>query len=81
MDSSDDKDTLMRKLAIYEFGQWFECRNILYLMFELLSIYCLFQKRLVEIICYSEIVKPDSLLRKSSISLNKDKETGLKYCT
>ena len=50
-------------------------------MFELLSIYCLFQKRLVEIICYSEIVKPDSLLRKSSISLDKDKETGLKYST
>ena len=29
MDTSDDKDMLMRKLAIYEFG----CRNILYLMF------------------------------------------------
>ena len=44
----------MRKLAIYEFG----CRNILYLMFELLSIYCLYQKRFVETISYSKKVKP-----------------------
>ena len=43
MDTSDDKNILMRKLAIYEFG----CRSILYLMFELesLSIYCPYQKR------------------------------------
>ena len=68
---------LMRKWAIYEFG----CRNILYLMFESLSIYCLYQKRLVEITIF-EIVKPYILLRKSSIALgNKDKETGLKYST
>ena len=67
---------LMRKWAIYEFG----CRNILYLMFESLSIYCLYQKKLVEITIF-EIVKPYILLRKSSsIALgNKDKETGLKY--
>ena len=34
MDTSDDRDMLMRKLAIYEFG----CRNIFYLKFESLSI-------------------------------------------
>ena len=34
MDISCDKDMLMRKLAIYEFG----CRNIFF-MFESLSIY------------------------------------------
>ena len=56
MGTSDDKDMLMRKLVIYEFG----CRNILHLMFESLSIYSLCQKRLVETICYSEIVKPNS---------------------
>ena len=68
---------LMRKWAIYEFG----CRNILYLLFESLSIYCLYQKRLVEITIF-EIVKPYILLRKSSISLGKkDKEIGLKYST
>ena len=39
--SSDDKDMLVKKLATYEFG----CRNILYLIFESLSIYCLNQKR------------------------------------
>ena len=50
----------MRKLAFYEFG----CRNILYLMFESFSIYYLYQKRLAEAICYSEIVKPNILLRK-----------------
>ena len=37
MDMSDDKDMLMRKLVIYECG----CREILYLMFESLSIFCL----------------------------------------
>ena len=41
MDTSDDKDVLMRKLAIYEFEQWFGSRNISYLMFELLSMYYL----------------------------------------
>ena len=51
-------------------------------MFESFSIYCLYQKRLVETICYSEIVKPNILLRKLSKSLgNKDKETGPKYST
>ena len=50
----------MRKLAFYEFG----CRNILYLMFESFSIYYLYQKRLAEAICHSEIVKPNILLRK-----------------
>ena len=55
MDTLGDKDMLMRKLVIYEFG----CRNILYLMFESLSIYSLYQKRLVETVCYSEIVKPN----------------------
>ena len=38
----DDKDMLMRKLDICKFG----CRNILYLMFESLSIYCPYQKTL-----------------------------------
>ena len=64
MDTSDDKDMPMRKLVIYEFG----CRNILYLTFESLSTYSLVQERLVETICYSEIVKPNSKAkhRKSS---------------
>ena len=44
MDTSDVKDILIRKLAIYDF--W--CRNILYLMLESLSIYCPNQKRFVE---------------------------------
>ena len=44
MDVLDDKDMLMRKLAIYLFG----CRSSLYLMFKSLSIFCLYQKRLVE---------------------------------
>ena len=35
MDSPDDKDMPMRKLAIYEFV----CRNILYLMFESFTTY------------------------------------------
>ena len=35
MNMSDDKDMLMRKLTTYEFG----CRNNLYLMFELLSLF------------------------------------------
>ena len=33
-------------------------------MFESLSIYCLYQKNLVETICYSEMVKPNILLTK-----------------
>ena len=43
MDTSDDKNILMRKLAIYEFG----FRSILNLMFELesLSIYRPYQTR------------------------------------
>ena len=60
MNTSHDKDILMRKSASYEFG----CTNILYLMFELLSIYWLYQNKLVETIRYSEIVKPNILLRK-----------------
>ena len=87
MGTSDDKDMLMRKLGICEFG----CRNILYLMFESLSIYCLYQKRLVETMFYSEIVKPNILLRKlkqrkipSSLFIllgNKGTESGRKYST
>ena len=34
MDTSYDKNMVMRKLALYDSG----CRNILYLMFESLSI-------------------------------------------
>ena len=60
MDTSDDKDMLMRKLVIYECG----CRNILYLMLESSSIFCLYQKILADTISYSEIVKPKTLLRK-----------------
>ena len=58
--SSEDKDMLMKKLAIYEFG----CRNILYLIFESLSIYYLNQKRVLQTICYSEIGKLKILLKK-----------------
>ena len=45
-----DKDMLMTKLSMS--------------IFESLSICCLYQKRLVETICYSEMVKPNILLRK-----------------
>ena len=62
MDTPDDKDMLMRKLAIYEFA----CRYILYLIFESLSIYCLQQKRLVEMICYFKIVKPNILMKRGT---------------
>ena len=55
MDTSDDEDMLMRKLAIYEFG----FRNILQLMLESLSIF-----RLCLTIFYYEIVKTNTLLRK-----------------
>ena len=52
MDTPDDKGMLMRKLAIYEF--------------ESLSIYCLQQKRLVEMMCYFKIVKPNILMRRGT---------------
>ena len=61
---------LMRKLAIYEFG----CLNIVYSMFELLSIYCLYEKRLVETICYSEIVKPKHPIEKIKAGKEKMKK-------
>ena len=64
---------LMRKLAIYEFG----CRNILYLMFESLSIFSLYQKILVETICCSEIVKPNTLLRKLRQRKKKTKNNSI----
>ena len=60
MDTVDDKDMLIRKLAFYELG----CGNVLCLMFESCSICCLNQKRLIETICYSEIVKSNILMRK-----------------
>ena len=70
MDTTIDKNMLVRKLAIHELG----CGSILYLMFELLSIYCLYKKRLVETICCSEIVKPNILLKKLKQRKNKQKE-------
>ena len=73
MNTSDDKDMLMRKFAIYEFG----CRNILFFMFESLSIYYLYQKRLVETMCYSEIVKPNILKRKLKQRKKKRKKKGV----
>ena len=60
MDTSDKKDMLMKKSASYEFG----CGNILYFMFKSLSIHFLYQKRLVEPTCYSEIVKPNIVQRR-----------------
>ena len=72
--SSDDKDMLVKKLAIYEFG----CRNILYLIFESLSIYCLNQKRVVQTICYSEIGKLNILLKK--LKQRKKKRKKRKKC-
>ena len=64
MDTSDDKDMLMRQLAIFEFG----CRNTLYLLFESLSeslfeslslsVYCLYQKRLAEKIPSRHLLVP-----------------------
>ena len=70
MDTSDDKGMLMRKLAICELG----CRNILYLMFESLSIYCLYQKRLVETICCSEIEKAKHSIEKCKAEKEKPKK-------
>ena len=70
MDTSDHRDMLMGKLAIYEFG----CRNILYLMFDSLPFYYIYQNRLVETICYSEIVKPNILLRKLKQRKKKQKK-------
>ena len=61
---------LMGKLAIYEFGR----RNILYLMFDSLPFYYIYQNRLVETICYSEIVKPNILLRKLKQRKKKQKK-------
>ena len=56
MDLSDVKDMPMKKLAVYEFRY----RNTsMYLIFGSWSIYCLYQKRLVETTCFSEIVKPN----------------------
>ena len=76
MDTSDDKDMLMRKLAIYEFGR----RNILYFMFESLFISCLYQERLIETICYSEIVKPNILKKlKQRKKKRKKKEVWVKH--
>ena len=48
MYTSDEKDMLMQKLAICEFG----CRNILYLMFESFSIYFVYQKSLIETVLF-----------------------------
>ena len=60
MDTSDEKDMIMRKLAIYGFG----CKKVWIKKIELLSNYCLYQRRLVETISYSEIVKPNIPSRK-----------------
>ena len=62
---------LIRKLAIHEFG----CRHILYLMFESLSIFCLYQNILAETICYSEIVK-----KIEKIEAEKEKNERRKEC-
>ena len=62
MDTPNDKGMLLRKLAVYEFA----CRYTLYLMFESLSICCLQQKRLVGMICYFKIVKPNILMRRGT---------------
>ena len=62
MDTSDNKGMLMRKVAIFEFLD--VEKHFIFLTFESLSIYCQYQKRLAETICYSEILKPNILLRK-----------------
>ena len=62
MDTSDNKGMLMRKVAIFEFLD--VEKHFTFLTFESLSIYCQYQKRLAETICYSEILKPNILLRK-----------------
>ena len=49
----------MTKLNIYEFG----CRNMLHLIFQSF-FYCLNQRSLVETIFYSEMVKPNIVLKK-----------------
>lgn len=59
MDTLDDRNVLMKKLAISRLG----CRNMLNLVFES-CFYCMYQKRLEEIIFYFKIVKPNIALRK-----------------
>ena len=68
MDTSDVKDMLIRKLAIYEF--W--CRNILYLMLESLSIHCPIQKRFVETMLFWN---SKAKLRIEKIKARKGKKT------
>ena len=67
----------MKKLAIFEFG----CRSILYLIFESLSICCLYQKRLIKTMCYSKMVEPNILLRKlkQGKKKRKKKEVQVKH--
>ena len=59
MDTLDDRNVLMKKLAISRLG----CRNMLNLVSES-CFYCMYQKRLEKIIFYFEIVKPNIALRK-----------------
>ena len=69
----NDKDILMRKLAIYEFG----CRNVSHVTFESLSIYYLYQKKLVELVetmYYSEMVKQNILIEKIKAEKEKTKK-------
>ena len=60
MDTSDDKDILMRIPGTHEFG----CRNMVHLMLWSLCLYYLYQKRLGETAGCSEIVTPNIVLRK-----------------
>ena len=46
-------------------------------MFESLSIFCLYPKILEETICYSEIVKPNTLLRKLKQRNKKTKNNSI----
>ena len=51
-------------------------------MFESLSVYCLYQKGLVETICYSGIVKPNILVKKLKRRKKKrKKEVWVKHRT
>ena len=42
-----------------------------------MSIFCLYQKRLVETICYSETVRPNILLRKLDCERKTKKERSV----
>ena len=75
MYTSDEKDMLMQKLAICEFG----CRNILYLMFESFSIYFVYQKSLIETVLFWNCKAKYTILKIKAENEKIKKEVWMKY--